>query len=178
MITAGRTPELIAIGQVRKPFGLKGHCYADGFGRALAGLSSSCMVLLGQSELQTRPVVISEIKASPRGYVLRFEGSESRDSAESLRGEFIFLEKTELSPLKDNEYYHYELEGMKVVTSGTSKPVGVVMEVQNFPTMDALNVRKEDGSMVLIALGKGIIEKIDRDNECVIVSETALEQLI
>ena len=67
---------------------------------------------------------------------------------------------------------------MTVVISGTNKPVGVVVEVQNFPTLDALNVRKEDGSMVLIALGKGIIEKIDRDKKSIIVSESALEQII
>ena len=170
--------ELIAIGQVRKPFGLKGHCYVDGFGKALAGLVAPCGVLLGESERQTRQVVINEIRASPRGYVCRFEGSDSRDGAETYRGGFLFLDKNELVPLKGNEYYHYELEGMTGVTSGTNKPIGVVTEVQNFPTMDALNVRKDDGSSVLIALGKGIIEKIDRDNKSIIVSESALEQII
>ncbi|MGB7567264.1 MAG: ribosome maturation factor RimM [Chitinivibrionales bacterium] len=170
--------ELIAIGQVRKPFGLKGHCYVDGFGTVLAGLSPPRKVLIGPGESQTSAVALIEIKASPRGYVCRFEGIESRDSAETLRGGFLFLDKNELPPLKGNEYYHYELEGMTVVTSGTRKPIGIVTEVQNFPTMNALNVRKEDGSTVLIALGKGIIEKIDRDNTCIIISESALEQII
>ena len=170
--------ELIAIGQVRKPFGLKGHCYVDGYGRGLAGLSPPCRVLLGASEQQTRTVVIIEIRTSPRGYVCRFEGSDDRNGAEILRGGFLFLEKKGLPALKDNEYYQYELEGMTVVTSGAAQSVGVVTEVQNFPTMDALNVRKEDGSTVLIAMGKGIIEKIDRDKKSIIVSESALEQII
>ena len=40
----------------------------------------------------------------------------------------------------------------------------MVTDVENFPTVDALNVRKEDASTILIALGKGIVEKIDREN--------------
>jgi 16S rRNA processing protein RimM len=170
--------ELIAIGQVRKPFGLKGHCYVDAFGKALAGLVAPCRVLLGESERQTREIVIDEIRASPRGYACRFEGLGDRDGAETLRGGFLFLEKTRLPALKENEYFQYELEGMTVVASGTNRLVGTVTEVQNFPTVDALNVRKDDGSTVLIAMGKGIIEKIDRDKKSIIVSESALEQII
>jgi 16S rRNA processing protein RimM len=170
--------ELIAIGQVRKPFGLKGHCYVDGYGRGLAGLTPPCRVLLGPDEQRTRSVVILELRASPRGYVCRFEGTGDRDGAETLREGFLFLEKTGLPALKGNEYYQYELEGMTVVTSGAGQPVGVVTDVQNFPTMDALNVRKGDGSTVLIAMGKGIIEKIDRNKKNIIVSESALEQIL
>jgi 16S rRNA processing protein RimM len=171
-------PQLIAIGQVRKPFGLKGFCYADGFGKALAGLKAPCSVLAGLSETQTRPVVITELKSSPRGFVCRFEGGDDRESAETFRDVFLFIDQSDLAPLKGNEFYHFELEGMTVVTAKSQKTVGTVLNVENFPTVDALNVRKEDGSMIIIALGKGIIEKIDRKNKCVVVSETALEQII
>jgi 16S rRNA processing protein RimM len=171
-------PQLIAIGQVRKPFGLKGHCYVDGFGSGLARLKSPCPVLVGPGETQARPVVIAELKSSPRGFVCRFDGAGDRDAAEAFRDVFIFVDQSELAPLKGNEFYHFELEGMTVVTAREQKPVGVVLNVENFPTVDALNVRKEDGSMIIIALGKGIIEKIDRENKCVVVSDSALEQII
>jgi len=54
----------------------------------------------------------------------------------------------------------------------------VVTEVQSFPTTDALNVRREDGSSVLISLRKGIIANIDRDNHCINVHASALEQIV
>jgi 16S rRNA processing protein RimM len=135
-------------------------------------------VLLGVSEMQTSPVVITDLKQSPRGFVIRFEGSDSRDTAETFRNGYLFLDQSGLEPLKAHEYYHFELEGMTVVTTETQKPIGVVTNVEILPTVDALNVRKDDGSMLLIALGKGIIEKIDRENKCIMVSESALEQII
>jgi 16S rRNA processing protein RimM len=168
----------IAIGRVRKPFGLKGHCYVDAFGKALPALRVPSRVLLGRSEGLAAEAMLREKKDTPKGYICRFDAQENVDQAQTLRGMFIFLEKNELPAPEGNEYYHFELEGMTVVAVPEKKVVGVVENVESFPTVDALNVRREDGSSVIISLRQGIIAKIDRENKCINVHGSALEQII
>jgi 16S rRNA processing protein RimM len=170
--------ELIAIGYVRKPFGLKGQFYADAFGKALGMLRAPKKVFCGRDEANTVSITLVEIRETPRGFLGRFEGSETVEDAERFRGIYMFLEKSKLPSLKNNEYYHFELEGMAVVTELIDKSVGVVTEMQSFPTTDALMVRKEDGSTILIPMNKDFIKKIDRDKGCIVVNASALEDIV
>jgi 16S rRNA processing protein RimM len=170
--------QLIAIGRVRKPFGLKGQFYADAFGKALGMLRAPKKVFCGRDEAGTVPIALVEIRETPRGFLGRFEGCETVEDAERFRGTYLFLKKSELPGLENNEYYHFELEGMTVVAEQIDKPVGVVVEMQSFPTTDALVVRKEDGSTILVPMNKDFIKKIDRDKGCVVVNASALEAIV
>jgi 16S rRNA processing protein RimM len=178
MSETGNIPQRIAIGRVRKPFGLKGQCYADGFGRAFGELEAPCKILWGADEKEANKAVLSEIKETPRGYICRFEGYDNVDDAEIFRGAYLFLDKNELPDLAANEYYNFELEGMTVVAVPANRPIGVVTEIQSYPTVETLSVRREDGSEILVPMNKGIVEKIDREKKCITVFESALEQLI
>jgi 16S rRNA processing protein RimM len=170
--------ERIAIGRVRKPFGLKGHFYADAFGKALGTLSAPASVFCGKNEEGATSVTLSEIRETPRGFIGKFEGMTTIEEAERFRGTYLFLEKDALPDLGSNEYYHFEIEGMTVVALPSEKTVGVVTQMQSFPTTDALLVRKDDGSTIIVAMNSGIIQKIDRDNGCIFVNESALEDIV
>ena len=170
--------ERIAIGRVRKPFGVRGQFYADGFGKALGALRTPARVFRGPNEADATAVTIVEIKGTQRGYIGKFEDITTIEEAQTVRGAFLFIEKNELPNLGNNEYYHFELEGMAVVDQETGKPLGVVTEMQSFPTTDALVVRKDDGRTVLIAMNNGIVQKIDRDKGCVSVRGSALEEIV
>ena len=170
--------ERIAIGRVRKPFGLRGQFYADAFGKALGALRAPKRVLCGMNETDATFITLSQIKETPRGCIGKIEGIDTIDEAQMLRGKYLFLEKTELPSLENNEYYHFELEGMTVVDQQTDKPVGVVTGMQSFPTTDALVVRRDDGTTVLIAMNSGIIQKIHREKGCISVNGSALEEIV
>jgi 16S rRNA processing protein RimM len=168
----------IAIGRVRKPFGLKGRFYADAFGKALGALSLPRTVFCGKNGEEAISVGLSEIKETPRGFIGKFEGISTVEEAQRFRGTYLFLEKKDLPGLGNKEYYHFELEGMTVVAMPSEKPVGVVTELQSFPTTDALVVRKDDGSTALLAMKSGIIQKIDRENGYIFVNGSALETIV
>jgi 16S rRNA processing protein RimM len=163
---------------VRKPFGVRGQVYADAFGKALMALRPPAKVFCGRDALDAQAVTIVEIKETPRGYIGKFEGITTVEGAEGLRGAYLFLEKSELPSLDSNEFFHFELEGMTVIDEQGEKPIGIVTEIQSFPTTDALLVRKDDGSTVLVAMNNGIVRKIDRDRGCVIVNGSALEEVV
>jgi 16S rRNA processing protein RimM len=178
MIEEGNNGDLIAIGRIRKPFGLKGQCYADAFGGAMYQLKSPCRVFYGIDETQAVSGVLVEIRDSSRGHICRFEGCDTVEQAEIYRGVLLFVNICELPRLADNEYYHFELQGMTVVSVQSNRTVGVVTAIENYPTVEALNVRREDGVEILIAMNRGFIEKIDREKKCIFVTQSALEQII
>jgi len=170
--------EMIAIGRVRKPFGLKGRFYADAFGKALGALSIPKRFFCGKDEEGAVSITLTEINETPRGFIGKFEGCDTIEEAQRFRGAFLFLEKSDLPDLGSNEYYHFELEGMTVIAQPSDKPVGVVTQIQSFPTTDALVVRKDDGSTVLIAMKSGIIQKIDREKRCIVADGSSLEEIL
>ena len=75
-------------------------------------------------------------------------------------------------------YYHFELEGLTVVEHETERTIGIVTSVQNFPTVDALEVRKLDGSTVLVSMTEGIIKAVDPAQGVIRVSGAALEEIV
>ena len=68
----------------------------------------------------------------------------SRDQADQLRGQFIFLEKKYLPSLMTNEFYYEDLRGLQIKIDGGQQK-GVVNEVYNFGSGDILEVSL-DGS--------------------------------
>jgi 16S rRNA processing protein RimM len=170
--------DLIAIGCVRKPFGLRGQFYADAFGKALGALQIPKRVLCGKDETGAKPFIISELKETPRGFTGRFEGINTVEEAQQFRGAYLFLDKDELPGLGTKEYYHFELKGMSIIAMPAEKAVGVVVDMESFPTTDALVVRKDDGSTVLVPMNSGCIQKIDRENGNILVNGSALEDFV
>ena len=64
--------ELIAVGRIRKPFGLRGQCYIDAFGQTVASFKVPVTVMLGMDTVNVVPEVLSFIKSTPKGYLCGF----------------------------------------------------------------------------------------------------------
>lgn len=71
--------------------------------------------------------------------ILRVDGIDNRDGAESLRGTELFVNRSDLPALKDDEYYQADLIGMKFYEN-------TVIAVQNFGAGDILEL--DNGEMV------------------------------
>lgn len=65
---------------------------------------------------KTREVRVSDGRAHGKGVVAQIEGIDTRDAAAALVGAAISIERTQLAPLADDEYYYADLEGLDVVT--------------------------------------------------------------
>jgi len=46
--------------------------------------------------------------------IIKLEGCDDRNFAEKLRNKEVYIHEENLPPLKDGEYYLYQLEGLKV----------------------------------------------------------------
>jgi 16S rRNA processing protein RimM len=119
------------------------------------------------------PRALTLLSASPHGrvYLLRFEGVERVEDAETLVGTVLSLAEADLPPPGPHEFYAYKLEGLEVVTEAGDR-LGKVESL--FPTgsNDVLVVR--DGAREhLIPVIADVIRTIDFDGGRVVITPIA-----
>lgn len=100
-----------------------------------------------------------------KAYLVRFEGIDGIDAAETLRNATVSVPREALPPLEGDEFYLSDLVGAKVV--GPLGPVGEVIEVRVHPTVDALVIRLQDGSVAEQPLVEPWLLRVDAPNKLV-----------
>ena len=92
--------------------------------------------------------------------IARFEGIGDRTAAEGLRGSLVEIDRADLPPLEEGEYYHADLIGLPCVDR-EGRRVGSVVAVENFGAGDLLEIEDESGRRSLIPFKPGIAELAD-----------------
>ena len=96
------------------------------------------------------------------------EGYNDRNRASELIGYDVFVEKASLPVLPKGEYYHFQLEGMEVITSEGNK-IGVVTSVILTGSNDVYVVKDSLGKEFLIPATADVIQKIDVDTGKIVI---------
>ena len=169
--------EFIAIATVGRAVGLNGWCRIVTFGSTLENVKIPYTISAGLKKPEVS-VTLIELRKDAKGYKGLFAGYDTREEVESLKNRQLFFEREKLPITRENEFYHFELEGMEVFNTGNNEYVGKVEHIYNYPTVDALEVRKADGSKFIIPMSQQAIEKIDKESKKIFVNESAIEELL
>jgi 16S rRNA processing protein RimM len=104
--------------------------------------------------------------------LLAFEGIETRNQAETLRGAKLFIETEELEDEDEDEgWYEHELVGLDVRVGG--KVVGKVSGLNTLPVQDLLVVTSTDGKEILIPFVEQIVPEVNVAEKFVLVTPPA-----
>lgn len=93
------------------------------------------------------------------GVLLKLEAVDSIELAELFRGYFLGITEDELAPLEEDEYWHFELEGLEA-RGVDGKKLGVLREVLSTPGHDLYAIDTEDGQELLIPAVKEYVPDI------------------
>jgi 16S rRNA processing protein RimM len=96
-----------------------------------------------------RDFALRDIKDGGKTAIARFEGISDRTAAEALRGSLVEIDREQLPPLEEGEYYHADIVGLPCVDEH-GKALGVVVSVENFGAGDLLEVERPNGQRSLI----------------------------
>ena len=105
----GNNNELVAIGRVRRPTGIKGAVLVEIYSGDLDRFDVGDFVTVGERDL-----VISEVGKSANTTKLMFESVDSIEKADLLRDLELFLPATELPENPPGVFYHFEIIGATV----------------------------------------------------------------
>lgn len=104
-------PDRVLVGRIRRPHGVRGELLVDVVSDVPGRLAPGSEFWLASADGKDREVTVAANRSHSRGALLRFEGVEDRDAAESLRGAVLETDRDSVTPAPDGSYYYFELAG-------------------------------------------------------------------
>ncbi len=114
-----------------------------------------------QCKGQWQVVKSSEITSLGDSYIIRLAGCDNREEAKAYTNGKLAVNREQLKNLQQDEYYHSDLEGLKVYTT-QDVFLGQVHHVMETGANDVLVIRGEKEHLVPFLLEQ-VITKIDLD---------------
>lgn len=150
--------QLLEIGYLGKPHGLRGELRLtlhNPTGDALDCVERLVVRQRGRFE----ELRLEAIRGGSSPALVAFEGLDSRNDADRLRGATVFAYRADLPPLEAGEYYLSDLVGATVV--GPEGEVGKVVELALYPTVDSVVIRSAEGKRLEQPLVEPWLEGVD-----------------
>ena len=161
----GETPTHLVIGRILAPWGYRGQVRAEILTDFPERFSRLQEVDVGAEHRRYRVQSAHRQKGS---VVLKLEGVDDPDQAGELRGEYLYVPLGEAMPLGKDEYYHYQILGLRVYTDD-GRHLGPITEILETGSNDVYVVRA-DGREILIPALADVVQEIDLEHRRLIVA--------
>jgi 16S rRNA processing protein RimM len=142
----------VALAAIAGAHGVKGEVRLKLFSDSVESLSRQPKLFVGGIERR-----LLSVRDSGKSAVARFEGVADRSAGEALRGSLVEIDRSDLPPLEDGEYYHADLIGLPAVDRDGNS-VGTIVAVENYGAGDLLEVEREGGKRSLLPFKPGIAD--------------------
>lgn len=157
------------IGQVLKPFGLKGEIKVKPFTESLDPFTNSRILFFDET-----PYDVVRIRQFQSAVLLLLEGIDTPEQARNLAGSLVKTDPRNLPAKEEDEYYWFELIGMKVSTVD-GRDLGRITAITPTGANDVFQVDGAYGE-VLIPMIEDVVLEVDLEHGRMIVDP--LEGLI
>jgi 16S rRNA processing protein RimM len=155
--------EFFAIGQIVKSWGLKGTLVVRPLTDNPERFSALRKVWTGTMESERSPFHLKEARVKGQTIHLRLEEIHTRDAAEALAGNFLYVTSEDLVRLPEGTHFVHDIVGSRVIDE-RGKKIGTVEEVWKLPANDVYVVRRGKREHLLPAI-QSIIDKIDTERK-------------
>ncbi len=148
---------IVELGVITRPHGVRGEVRVHPWNAdstLLAELGS--VLLLGEGA--PRSVRIERARRAPKAFLLKLEGVDGVEAAEALRNVHLGVPRDALPELEGDELYLADLVGLEV-RRGDAR-IGEVVEVIEYPSIECLVVKSDDGIRE-VPLNRPWIEEVD-----------------
>ncbi len=166
-------PERLRALHVRRPHGVRGELRCESLGGDASRFTPG-MTLHGEggeayTVVAARPVAGGDV-------LLALEQVTSRNDAESMRNAYLCVDREAARSLGDDEWFDWQLVGMRVVSSGDGAELGTVRDVEEYPEQSVLVVRRGGGGELRIPLVRAHVEQVDVKAGRIVVTPWAEEE--
>ena len=159
--------ELVEIGKIRKPHGLKGDMRIEISEYYLEDLLQ-CKTVFLDVRGQHIPYFVKEVRKEAIPPILSLEDVDSKETAANFRGKAIFVRKEDLiSPEKefspDDELHFGYLKDFQLFNEH-GELIGTLVRIEAFPQQEIATVLHE-GKEVMVPLHPALILVEDQENK-------------
>ena len=157
----------IVIGKVVATHGIKGWVVIQSYSCPSQNIKNYTTFIHIEDDKEC--IKIIDLKTMPKKTIVKIENYDDINTSESLVGQNIFIEASEIPALKKGEYYWKDIEGLEVYTTKDSY-IGSVDFIFNNGENDILAI-KQNEELVYIPYVNDHIEVIP-DEKIIIDHET------
>ena len=158
--------DLILVGAISAAKGLKGEVLIKYFAQNPSVFKNYSYIFIGPLRAKYS---IDRCTSQKENISVTFNEINDRTEAEKLKGQEIFIEKTQLKDLNEDEWYHQDLIGLKVETL-EGKKLGIIKAIYNFGAGDILEIKLTNNKIEMIPFNKDFVLDIIL-NDKVIISD-------
>lgn len=105
------------------------------------------------------PVTLARVGAKKKGFIVRIDGINSREEAETLIGCELFTPRDALPSVNEGEYYIEDLIGCQVLSSDGAQ-FGSIKAMHNFGAGDVMDITKPDGKSEMLLFNDDMVEQV------------------
>lgn len=162
---ARQPPEYLAVGHVLRPHGVKGALLIQSDTELIHTVTPGSLVYLGDTKT---PLKVKRINPHRKHFLLIVDEVNSRDEADRYRGAVLNVDFEDAEPLPDGVYYHWQLEGLEVITDDGQR-LGVLEQILITGANDVYVVRDEAGGEILLPAIESVIREVNLETQEMIV---------
>ncbi len=158
-------PRFLAIGRVTRPHGIRGEVRMELFTDYPEHVADVPAVYVGS---QRRRHEVKRARLHKGRLLLHLKGYDDRDAAEALRGQLVEVAIEDAVPLEVDEYYEFQLVGLRVTTED-GRELGELVEILD--TLGANDVYVVHGlyGEVLLPAIEDVVREVDLDEGRMVV---------
>lgn len=152
--------DLVAIGRVAKSQGRKGEVAVNPLTDFPERFLDLPRVFVEGSAGVPSALTMEEARLHKGRPVVKFTGVSNITEAQALAGKELRIPSTEVKPLPDGSFYHFEIAGLEVFDRQHGR-LGVAEKILTTGGTDVLVVRPTAGGELLLPFCKEICRRID-----------------
>ena len=146
--------EFITIGQILAPWGIKGKLKVAVVTDFPQRFTSTSKIYVNR-----QPMTIDSTQWHKGKAIIKLNTIDSIEAAQRLRGQPIEIHHSQVYPLPQDQYYHFQLIGLEVWTN-QGELLGTITEILTAESNDNYVVRGAKGEILIPAI-EDVVKSID-----------------
>jgi 16S rRNA processing protein RimM len=149
----------LEIGQIVNHFGIKGMVKIKPFTDDITRFDKLETIYI-ETKKQKKEYKIEEVKYHKNMVLMKLEGINTVEEAETLRQSYLLVDREKEEPLEEGVYYIVDLLGLEVYTE-EEKLLGKVEDIFNTGSNDIYVVKDELGKQILLPGIPEVLKNVD-----------------
>ncbi len=166
--------DLIAVGRLGRPVGLKGEMTLEVLGESQERIGTLEALWVGATPQGVVSRRMEGVRVTPKTVVVKLSGVDSRSDAEGCRAQYVFVNLAESPGPAAGRYFVHDLIGLEAVDEQGVR-VGTITDVQKLPAQDVWIIDK-NGREIMIPAVREFVREVDLEAGRVVIR--AIEGLI
>jgi len=155
-------PEFITIGKILAPWGIKGKLKVEVVTDFPQRFAPSSKIYI-----KRQAMTIDSTEWHKRKAIVKLNSVDSVEQAQRLKGQPVEIHHSQLKPLPEGQYYHFQLIGLEVWTT-QGELLGNITEILTAASNDNYIVSSTKGNILIPAI-EDVIKSVDLDKRRLVI---------